>query len=109
VAEALSASVAEGFSAGESTAKFAAEVSVAGKVTFGYNMNLGSLSLPQGVERAGWWRISFRLDDSAVLGGATISRNVTLDALATSSTQPTFPPQIDPATNVSWVDIYVTP
>jgi len=76
VAEVVNASIADGFSASESQSKFAAEVNVSGKIVFGYNLNIGSVPLPAGVQRTGWWRISFQLDNSAVVGGVTVNRNV---------------------------------
>ncbi|HXI19997.1 MAG TPA: Ig-like domain-containing protein, partial [Gemmatimonadales bacterium] len=97
----------EGLAAGGGSGVFSAEVNVGGKIVYGYNLMLQSAVLPSQFHKYGWWRITFKLDDQGQLGGATIPRNTSLDRLVAASEVPTYQPQIDPASNTSWVDIYI--
>lgn len=92
---------------GDGPGAFGAEVNVGGGVVFGYNLQLSSVTLPGGIPKAGWYRITFRLDDNATVGGAVVARNLALVQLATGDEPPTYAPQIDPATNTAWLDIEV--
>lgn len=87
---------------------FSAEVNVAGKVVYGYNLQLQNATVPADIHKYGWWRITFALDESGGVGGVTIPRNTTLDRLVASTETLTFTPQIDAPNNVSWIDINVT-
>ncbi len=77
---------------------FTAEVNVGGAVAYGYNL--------KGVD-AGWYRITFSLDNSATVGGATIQRNVSLDQLEPPTGEELYTPQLSGQT--SWLDIELTP
>jgi uncharacterized protein YjdB len=94
---------------------YSAEVNVGGKVIYGYNWFLRNASLPDGVHKYGWWRIIFRLRDQADVGGVSVFRNTSLDVcgnteVVSSSEEGetlTYTPQIDPATQTTWLDIWV--
>jgi hypothetical protein len=93
---------------------YSAEVNVAGKIIYGYNFMIRNLTLPPGETKYGWWRITFSLDDQATVGGTPVARNLSLDLLGSTATVAVpgappagYTPQIDPATNRTWLDIYV--
>lgn len=86
---------------------YTAEVNVAGKIIYGYNFMIRNLTLPPNETKYGWWRITFSLDAQGSVGGATVFRNVGLAALGGLDPASTFAPQIDPATNRTWIDVYV--
>lgn len=104
---AVDQSIAEAFASGESKSRFGAEVNVSGKIVYGYNLTVRDLTLPVTLHKYGWWRITFKLDNSATVGGVAVNRNVRLEALAAGNEAPTYPPQIDPATNTAWVDVNI--
>jgi len=64
--------------AADGPGNFSTEVNGAGKLVYGYVMDLSRYTLPAGVTQGGWWRLTFQLDESA--GGAT--RNVVIDTVA---------------------------
>jgi hypothetical protein len=89
---------------------FGAEVNVAGAVVYGFNFVIRDVGLPSEFHRFGWWRITFQLDNSAQVAGATVLRNVSLDQLSAVSAEeepPLYTPQLDPANQKSWLDIEV--
>ena len=106
---AVDQSITEAAAGGESKSKFGAEVNVSGKIVFGYNLTVRDLVVPADMEKFGWWRITFKLDSSAVVGGVTVNRNVLLEAIAAGSESeaPLYPPHVDPATNTAWVDVNI--
>lgn len=77
---------------------FTAEVNVGGAVAYGYNL--------KGVT-AGWYRITFSLDGTATVGGASIQRNVSLDQLEALTGEEIYAPQL--SGQKSWIDIELTP
>lgn len=65
---------------GEGSSGLSAEVNVSGKLIYGYNWMLRQLpDVIDGVpiDKAGWWRIAFSIDD----GGGSVACNVSLDNL----------------------------
>ncbi len=105
--------VAAGLGAEESPGFFGAEVNVAGRVIYGYSLNIGSLTMDPGVSASGWWRIAFVLDNGATVGGRSATRNVTIDrvtateALDSESEALLYQPQAAPNGQSTWVDIKV--
>jgi uncharacterized protein YjdB len=91
---------------GDGSGLFNAEVNVGGKMVYGYNMMIQNLTLPSDLHKYGWWRITFQLDEVGQVGGAPVTRNTELTRLLPSEGK-MFVPQIDPATNRTWIDIDV--
>lgn len=99
-----------------STMKFAAEITGGGKLVYSYNLLVQNITLPTGMEKFGWYRFTFVLDDNAMVNGQTVARHVTIDSLYTSSdegedggntgTKPV--PQLDAQRNMTWIDVYVS-
>ncbi|MGE3616837.1 MAG: Ig-like domain-containing protein [Gemmatimonadales bacterium] len=87
---------------------FGAEVNVGGRIVYGYNLMIKNVALKAGLTKYGWYRISYLLDPVGTVGNQVISRNTSLSRLAPETETLAYPPQIDPARNVSWIDIYVT-
>lgn len=95
--------------------KFGAEINGAGKIVYGYNMMVKNFTLPSDIVKFGWYRLTFVLDDQSMVNGRVMNRHARLDALVANSeegddggsggTKPV--PQIDPARNISWIDIYI--
>lgn len=92
---------------GEGRGRFGAEVNVAGKVIFGYSLFIQEVdNTGWPVEKYGWWRITFALDD-----GGPVSPNVVLTRIAAGSEEESEPllytPQVGTDGRTSWVDIYI--
>ncbi|MEZ4416514.1 MAG: Ig-like domain-containing protein [Gemmatimonadota bacterium] len=85
-----------------------AEVNVAGKIIYGYNFFLRDVTLPPNEHRYGWWRITFSIDDFAMVGGASVAHNVSLDACGEAQ-DPTliYVPVLDPNGRFTYLDIWV--
>ena len=113
VQELVNKGVVEGFGAEEGPGVFAAEVNVGGKVLYGYNLNIGSLSLNPGVDPVGWYRIGFVLESRATTSTIDVSRNVVIDQVANAAAVDSegetlkYTPQVSAEGNATWVDIYV--
>jgi len=60
---------------------YSAEINVGGSLVFGYNWMLNQEVLPGGELKTGWWRLTFSLDDSATVGGATVANHTRITAL----------------------------
>jgi len=45
---------------------YSVETSVGGKYVYGYNLDMNALAITEGVEKAGWWRLTFYTTDGAV-------------------------------------------
>ncbi|MEZ6038243.1 MAG: fibronectin type III domain-containing protein [Planctomycetota bacterium] len=80
------AALYENFGADEGGAKFGSEVNVSGKLVYGYIWMLKKWPL-SAAQKAGWWRITFSLDDNAQIGGGNVPNRVFLTALDPSETQ----------------------
>jgi hypothetical protein len=91
----------------EGPGAFGAEVNVAGRIIYGFNLLVKDLVLPSDLHKYGWYRLTVRLDQSAMVGGTPVNRNVVLDRLATPSDALTYPPELDLVNQVTWVDIYI--
>jgi hypothetical protein len=89
---------------------YGAEVNVAGKVIYGYNLMMKRINMPAGVPKDGWWRITFSLDQSASVGGVSVSRNLSLDDLGNTAAgeELVYTPQLHPSGTRTWMDIFVT-
>jgi len=92
---------------GDGPGSFTAEVNVSGKLIYGYNLMIQNLTFPGDLHKYGWWRVTFQLDDNGQVGGAPVGRNVALAALSPGAGGRMFPPQLDQATNTTWVDFNV--
>ena len=84
---------------------FTVEVNVSGNVAYGYNFQLKNVVMPSGLLKTGWWRLTFMLDPSATVGGATVNRNVSLDAMAACEGVAVC--QLDTANQTSTIDIQI--
>lgn len=106
-------SIAAGFGAGDGPGivKYAAEINVAGAVTYGFNWRLNDTTkcalTPE--ERAGKYRVTFSLDDSSTLpGDPTIyANNVSLDSLDVGDLGEGTPPVLVDA-KTTYIDVVVT-
>lgn len=56
--------VFEGFGV-DGPGKYAAEINVGGRLVFGYVWQLSKVSMPTGIAKDGWWRITYMLDAGA--------------------------------------------
>lgn len=68
----LDLAVADGLAA-DGPGYYAAEVNVAGKVVYGYNLFVKKLPV---TDKKGWYMLSFSLDPSATVGGMPVARGV---------------------------------
>ena len=84
---------------------FTAEVNISGNLAYGYNFQLKNVAMPSGVLKTGWWRITFMLDPSATVAGATVNRNASLDAMAACEGSAVC--QLDTANQTSTIDIQI--
>lgn len=89
--------------------RFVAEVNVAGKIVYAFTLLVRDSGVPKTIHRYGWYRFTVRLDQTATIGGAPVNRNLTLSRLAAPGAggAPVYVPQIDPANNVTWLDVYI--
>jgi hypothetical protein len=104
------------------------ELNIKGSYVYGYNWNLRSESMPSGVTKTGWWRLTFYTTDNSINFGAWTSPTDTNNTLAppvspltpspvpaaTSQIVPAadtgmvFVPQVDKANNLTYIDICIT-
>jgi uncharacterized protein YjdB len=96
----------EGFG-GDGPGAFSAEVSVSGRLGYGYNLLLQNVTLTDPtVHKYGWWRITFTLDGQGNVGGQPVNRHIDLVSMAPNSGG-LFTPQFDAATQTTWIDINI--
>lgn len=95
----------------EGPGKYSAEVNVAGKIIYGFNLTIRDVTMcSTDLHRYGWWRLTFRLDDQGTVGGTTVQRGMDLAGIVFGEGGGeglTYTPRFDPATQTSWIDIYV--
>jgi len=107
---AFDGSVADGLQS-EGPGSYGAEVNVGGKVVYGFNLRVKDLGIPTGIDKYGWWRLTFSLDESASVGGASVPRGLSLDRLggAESETEEelTYTPTLDTAGQRSVLEIWI--
>lgn len=109
-----------------------AELNVGGKVIFGYNWNLKRFTMLSGVEKAGWWRLTFSTENNTIqFTNATITTPPPADvpALPTLTSfkgdlvralgadgivepmeetgEPLFAPVVDATNHITYIDIYL--
>jgi hypothetical protein len=84
---------------------YTAEVNGSGNLIYGYNWDVASCSSDP-TALSGWWRLTFKIDPSATIGGATVNSNTNLVALAPSGAL--FVPKLDTSNNQSTLDIKIT-
>ncbi len=97
-----------------------AELNVGGRVIYGYNWQLRNFPVDAGVEKAGWWRITFyttdrNIDftDGTILTAPPSSGDSYPGTIAPSfttlegDTGPVFTPDLDPDSDITWIDIYI--
>ncbi|HEX5818118.1 MAG TPA: hypothetical protein VFY20_04525, partial [Gemmatimonadales bacterium] len=88
---------------------YGAEVNVSGKVMYGYNWMLNR-TLPTscaGQDKAGWWRLTFWVDDARTgsASGIAYQGNVDIDGTDTEATK--FPPVVCTVGNCTVLEIEV--
>jgi len=83
---AFDGTVADGLQS-EGPGSYGAEVNVGGKVVYGYNLRVKDLGIPTGVEKYGWWRLTFSLDESASIDGASVPRGLSLDRIGNAESE----------------------
>lgn len=102
--------VAEGLSS-EGPGVFGAEVNVAGKVVYGYNLRIRDAQVPTNVEKYGWWRLTFSLDDDVEGPGPALPRGVRLEqcgnAPAPGDEPLVYSPVLDAAAQRTVLDIWI--
>jgi len=101
--------VADGFGQ-EGPGAYRGELNRAGKVVYGYNFLVKDVTVPTGAAKYGWYRLSFVLEDLAVVGGQAVPLRLSLDELASSTDTevPLYFPVLEPGGKRSYVDIYIT-
>jgi len=67
---------------------FGAEVTGSGGLTYGFIMLPSNLGLTE-AQLAGWWRVTFSLDDTATVGGVSVTNNTFIDAVDAADTTAT--------------------
>jgi cysteine-rich repeat protein len=114
----------ESYTASEgSSGGYTAEVNVSGKLIDGYNWKLRDATLPGGVNKLGWYRLTFSLDGTGKCGGTSpIALNTSLaTASIVVSTEETaaplpragepvgtsVPAVVDAANNLTYIDVYI--
>ena len=114
----------EGYAATEgSEGTYSAEVNVGGKLLNGYNWKLRNATLPGGINKLGWYRLTFSLDGTGKCGGTTpIALNTSLATATivvsteTAAAVPaplaepigtSAPAVIDPVNNLTYIDVYI--
>lgn len=102
--------VADGL-ASEGPGTFGVEVNVAGKLIYGYNLRVQDAPIPLGVDKYGWWRLTFSLDDQAGVGGTAVDRGVSLERCGKApddEDEPlTYTPALDVAAQQTVLDIWI--
>ena len=108
VCEIFSGAIHEGVGA-DGHGYYSSEVNVAGKLIYGFNFRIRDVEMCPEVHRYGWWRITFQLDDVGFVGGFPVERMVDLVGIEAgeNSEELTYTPEFDPATNTTWLDVYV--
>lgn len=89
----------------EGGTSYSAEVNGSGNLIYGYNWNVANCSSDP-TALVGWWRLTFKIDSNATIGGASVTSNTQLAALASSGAL--FVPKLDTANNESTLDIKIT-
>ena len=107
---AFDTSLVKSLGSAEEMGRFGVEVNRSGKIVYGYMLQLSALPAPPaGVDRAGWYRISFVLDGNTQVDGQPVSPNVILKSIAPSTESETegfcFPPQVSADGRMTWIDI----
>lgn len=106
---AFDGSVADGL-ATEGPGTYGAEVNVAGRIIYGYNLRIRDLQIPTGVSKYGWWRLTFALDDQAVIAGQALPRGVSLDRCGNApdgDEELTYTPLLDTGLQRTTLDIWI--
>lgn len=67
---------------GDGPGGYAAEVNVAGSLIYGYNWTLSQCSAAPDLGKEGYWLITFKLDENAVLPSGPVPRNVKIVGVA---------------------------
>ncbi|WP_298834936.1 fibronectin type III domain-containing protein [uncultured Piscinibacter sp.] len=82
-------SIAEGLAVpdGSQVPKYSSEINVGGSLTYGFNWRLNQCTAG---DKAGTYRITFSLDDTATVGGTDYTNNVLLESLHSSETTSTL-------------------
>ncbi len=94
---------------------FSAEVNVAGKLVYGYNLGIRDMELPY--DKYGWWRVTFALDKTATVNGSTVQCRTDISELAPEdliggtedgeSQTSYYQPQLSSDGSRTWIDIYI--
>ncbi|MBI1352791.1 MAG: hypothetical protein GC160_00490 [Acidobacteria bacterium] len=102
---------------------FTAEINVTGRMIYGYNWKLRNMVMNPGVEKAGWWRLTYfsgsatsPLDFTAStalfdpIAGPVSELSVEPVAEDDSGSNPNYPrtPVVDPLNDIVYIDIYIT-
>jgi hypothetical protein len=82
---AFEGSIADGLALadGSRLPKYSSEINVGGSLTYGFNWFINRCSEPN---KAGKWRITFSLDNAAMIGGVSYSNNTSIYGLHPSET-----------------------
>ncbi|MCJ7820650.1 MAG: hypothetical protein MUP53_05565 [Bacteroidales bacterium] len=111
--------VYEGFGVTGKPDWYSATIDGAGKIVYLYNWNLALMQEGPDVNRSGWYRLSFSLDEKAtytisqgkniVKETFEVTRNTSLDALdASDETGVTYAPVLVSPDQKTYVDIYIS-
>lgn len=90
-------------------AALTAELNIGGKVMFGYNWQLRRLTMPAGVTKDGWWRLTYSTTDNAVVfTGSTQLGPPVAAAVSEEGGTPLFTPVVDLLHNITYIDVYIS-
>lgn len=106
---AFDGNVAEGMLT-EGPGSYGAEVNVAGRIIYGFNFRVRDVAVPSGIEKYGWWRLTFSLDDAVDLADGSVARGLSLDRCgnaADGDEELTYTPVLDTSTQTSTLDIWI--
>lgn len=106
---AFDGTVAEGMLT-EGPGSYGAEVNVSGRIVYGFNFRVRDMAVPAGVEKYGWWRFTFSLDDEVSLDAGNVSRGVSLDRCGNAvdgDEELTYTPVLDTSAQSSTLDIWI--
>ncbi len=82
----LDKAVYEKFGADGQVTGMAAEIGVGGGLAFGFNWPLNQITMPTGIEKTGWWRLTFSLDPEFTIGTASgLTNNTLIDSAVNGS------------------------
>jgi hypothetical protein len=98
--------------------EYTPELNIGGKFVYGYNWSMKKFVVPAGVEKAGWWRLTFHAPDvlftpttvttpPVLPDSAPMTPNISLISRITITADegPLYTPVVDPVNHITYIDI----